>query len=66
MLPAYPAFAILGAYIANYLRVKIDEKRGFSIGTIILVAILTASVFWCVPMAYNTLFFNGALILRPF
>ncbi|MFC1570845.1 phospholipid carrier-dependent glycosyltransferase, partial [Candidatus Omnitrophota bacterium] len=66
MLPAYPAFAILGAYVANYLRVKIDKKAGFSIGTIILVAILAASVLWCVPMAYNTLFFNGALITRPF
>lgn len=66
MLLAYPAFAILGAYVANFLRTKIDEKTKTPTGTIVLAVLLIASIFWSVPMAYYTLFYNGALIMRPF
>jgi hypothetical protein len=66
MLTAYPAFAILGAYVANHLRVGIDKSMGFWTGTILLIVVLVASVFWSVPMALQTLFYNGALIMKPF
>ncbi len=66
MLPAYPAYAILGAYVANRLRIFIDKNMGLRTGTILLVILLIASVLWSVPMAYETLFVNGALIMKPF
>lgn len=66
MLPAYPAFACLGAYVADYIRSKMNEKIGFQTGTYVLIILLVASVSWSVPMAYKTLFYNGALIMRPF
>ena len=66
MLPAYPAFAILGAYIANKIRTYLDEKIGFSTGTLILIICLVASAIWSIPMGLDVLFTNGALIMKPF
>ena len=66
MLTTYAAFAILGAYIANKLRVFIDKFFGFKAGTVLLVTALIASFFWSVPMALKTVFYNGALIVKPF
>ncbi len=66
MLPAYPAFAILGAYVANRLRIFLNSKAGPWTGTILLVAALAVSAFWSVPMALETVFHNGALIMKPF
>ncbi len=66
MLPAYPAFAILGAYIANLFRVFLDKRLGFYAGTVLLAAVLVASACRGIPMAYETLFHNGALIMKPF
>jgi hypothetical protein len=66
MLPAYPAFAILGAYIADKIRVFLDKKIGFYTGTLILIICLGASAIWSVPMAMDVLFTNGALIMKPF
>ena len=66
MLPAYPAFAILAAYIANQLRVFLDKHLKLNIGTILLVVILIISAVWSIPMAMETILYNGALILKPF
>ena len=66
MLPAYPAFAILGAYSANRLRVILDRSLGLHSGSILLVIALLTSAIWSVPIAMNVLFHNGALILKPF
>ncbi len=66
MLPAYPAFAILGGYIAVKLKDLIDRHLGFKTGTALLVIALIASMLWSLPMAYETLFYNGALIMKPF
>jgi len=66
MLPAYPAYAILGAYIANRLRMFIDRKTGFRVGTVLLLILLAASAFWSIPMGLDVVFMNKALILKPF
>lgn len=66
MLPAYPAFAILGAYIADKARSFLDKKIGFHTGTLILIMCLIASAVWSVPMGLDVLFTNGALIMKPF
>jgi len=66
MLPSYPAFAVLGAYVANRMRVFIDKQMGFNTGTVLLIAVLVFSAFWSVPMALEVLFHNGALIFKPF
>ena len=66
LLPAYPAFAILGAYIAEKARSFMDNKIGFQTGTLILIICLIASAIWSIPMGLDVLFTNGALILKPF
>jgi len=66
MLPAYPAFAILGAYVANRLRELINARTSSPAGTALLLVILAVSAFWGVPMALDVLFHDGALIMRPF
>lgn len=66
ILPSYPAFAVLGAYMANLARRCIDEHAGYRAGTCLLIIALAASAFWSVPMAMEALFYNRALILKPF
>ncbi|MEA3489046.1 MAG: glycosyltransferase family 39 protein [Candidatus Omnitrophota bacterium] len=66
MLSAYPAFAILGAYVVNRLRTAIDRTVGFRTGTILFILALAVSALWSVPMAMETLFYNSALIMKPF
>jgi len=66
MLPAYPAFAILAGYIANHIRIFLDKYSKLYIGTALLIIILLASAVWCIPMAMEIVFYNGALILKPF
>ncbi|MBF0216322.1 MAG: glycosyltransferase family 39 protein [Candidatus Omnitrophica bacterium] len=65
-LPAYPVYAILGAYAADHLRELIDKKTSFRIGTVLFVSGLIFSAYWSIPMGLTTLFMNEALILRPF
>jgi hypothetical protein len=66
MLPAYPAFCISAAYVADQMRLSIDQRTRFRLGTILLIAMLVFSAFWSVPMAYDALFRNEAVIMRPF
>ncbi|MFQ5952912.1 MAG: glycosyltransferase family 39 protein [Candidatus Omnitrophota bacterium] len=66
MLPSYAAFAILGAYVANYFRVFLDKRLGARIGTALLIIALIVSAFWSIPIAFRTLFYNGALLMVPF
>jgi transcriptional regulator with XRE-family HTH domain len=66
MLPAYPAFAILGAYVANRIRLFMDRVIGFRIGTILLILILVISAKWSITMALNVVAYDGPLILKPF
>ena len=66
MLPSYPAFAIAGAYVANKIRIYLDSRSRFWGGSLILVLVLIYCAFWSVPMAYESLFNNDALILKPF
>lgn len=66
MLPSYPAYAILGAYVANRLRIFIDKIMGLQAGTVLLVIVLIVSAIWSIPMAMDVVFTNGALIMRPF
>ncbi|MDP8299561.1 MAG: glycosyltransferase family 39 protein [Candidatus Tantalella remota] len=66
MLPAYPAFAILGAYVANRLRIYLDNKVGHHTGTVALLIALLAAALWSIPMGLDVLFMNGALIMKPF
>lgn len=66
MLPSYPAFAIAGAYVANKIRIYLDSKSRFYGGSIILALVLIYCAFWSIPMAYESLFNNDALIVKPF
>ena len=66
MLPCYTAFAILGAYVANYVRMFLDRRLGSRMGTALLVIALIASALWSIPIAFRTLFYNGALLMVPF
>lgn len=66
MLPAYPAFCILAAYVAERVRLSIDRRTRFRLGTVLLLSALIFSAFWSVPMAYDALFRNEAFIMRPF
>ncbi|OGW74748.1 MAG: hypothetical protein A2Z72_08075 [Omnitrophica bacterium RBG_13_46_9] len=66
MLPSYAAFAILGGYVADQIRIFIDKLIGFRAGTMLLVVALLLSAFWCIPIGLEELFCNSALILRPF
>ncbi len=65
-LPAYPAFAMLGAYVANRLRILVDKNMGYRAGTVLFLVALAFSAIWSVSMAFDTLFFDGAEIMRPF
>ncbi len=66
ILPAYPAFAILGAYTINIFRVFLDKRTRLKLGSVIVAALLILSACWSVPMGLQTLFSTNALILRPF
>jgi hypothetical protein len=66
MLPAYPAFAILGAYVADRLRTLLDSSMGLRTGSVLLIIALIASALWSVPMAMDAIFYNSALIMKPF
>jgi hypothetical protein len=66
MLPAYPAYAILGAYVADRLRTLIDRTMGPGTGSVLLFIVLIASAIWSIPMAMDVIFTNGALIMKPF
>ncbi|MFC1480542.1 glycosyltransferase family 39 protein, partial [Candidatus Omnitrophota bacterium] len=66
LLPSYPAFAILGAYCANRISISIDRRVGLMAGGILLTLGLIASALWSIPMAFEVLFHNGALIMKPF
>ncbi|KJJ85220.1 membrane protein containing Glycosyl transferase, family 39 domain protein [Candidatus Omnitrophus magneticus] len=66
MITAYPAFAMLSAFVSNRMRLWIDNFMGYKTGTVLFFSILIFSIFWSVPMAYETLYHVGALILKPF
>lgn len=66
MLPSYPAFAILASYVATKFSVLLDEKTTSKLGTYLLIFLLIASALWSVPMAFESLFNNDALIMKPF
>lgn len=66
MLPAYPAFAVLGAYVANRLRTFIDNRCGLPAGSVLLVLALIASAFWSAPMGLKVVIYNKALLFKPF
>lgn len=66
MLPAYPALAILGAFVANEIRVFLDGISKSSLGTIVLLAALMISFMWSPPIGLDVVFHGGALIVKPF
>jgi len=66
MLPAYPAFAVLGAYVADRLRAFIDKRCGLPAGSVLLALALVASAFWSAPMGLKVVFYNKALLFKPF
>jgi hypothetical protein len=66
MLAAYPAFAVAGSYIAVKIKDYLDNHIRFRAGSALLLLALIASALWSVPMAYETLFKNEALIMKPF
>jgi hypothetical protein len=66
MLAAYPAFAVAGSYIAVKIKNYLDNHIRFRAGSALLLLALIASALWSVPMAYETLFKNEALIMKPF
>jgi 4-amino-4-deoxy-L-arabinose transferase-like glycosyltransferase len=66
MLPAYPAYAVLGAFILNDLRSLLNKAIRFHVGDMVCITVLIASLYWSLPLAYEILFCNGALIMKPF
>jgi len=66
MLPVYPAFAILGAYVANKIRLIIDKAMGFKAGSVLLAFALAVSAAWSIPIGLGALLHGAALIMRPF
>ena len=67
MLPAYPAIAVLSAYILNKLRIFIERLFNNNIlPEIIIIVILIASAFWSAPMGIATVMENDAIITKPF
>ncbi|MCK5259584.1 MAG: glycosyltransferase family 39 protein [Candidatus Omnitrophica bacterium] len=67
MLPAYPAIAVLSAYVLDKLRIWIKQISNSNIiSELSVVIILIISAFWSVPMGLETVMENGALIMKPF
>ena len=65
MLPAYPAYAALAAFVADRLRIALDRRPGFFLGTVLLLVALALSAAWSVPMGLADVFHNVAVIERP-
>lgn len=66
MLPSYTAFAILGAYVADKIRIFIDKRTENGLGTFSLIIILIISAFWSIPMGLRAVFYEMAVIMKPF
>lgn len=66
MLPAYPAFAILGAYIANRFRCFMNKRIKFHVGSIMLGIGLLVSYFWSTSIGLFSILRTHDLIPVPF
>jgi len=67
MLSAYPAIAVLSAYILNKMRIFFEKRFNNAIlFELILLAILIASALWSVPMGIEAVMTNDAIITKPF
>ena len=65
MLPAYAAFAVLGAHIANQIRIVIDKKMT-GLGTSLFLVALLLAAFWSAPMGLSAIYYNQFMLVIPF
>jgi hypothetical protein len=66
MLPALPGMMLLAGFYLSVFRKWADEKVWKNVGTIIVIILLIAHVYWSVPFGRNVVLQDGALIMYPF
>lgn len=66
MLPAYPAFAVAAAFVADRLREWLDARVGWYAGSVALGAMLIASASWSVPIGTTAVLRMSSLLMIPF
>lgn len=66
LLPAYPAFALLGASVAVRAQVWLDARSRLRPGSVLVAVLVAGSALWSVPLGLDAVFFDRSIIAVPF